>query len=145
MPSSYLGKGGSEGRNEGHGDRSVGQGGMDVKSEVQQQSWPQGKEGNKIRCSREAPAEGICLSKQEPVKLGASEISVPLSYLLGLSPCDCNDTANPFHKLALADDGQVLHSSCLEKVPAKLTENRKETSCSLGPEIREPTSISDIS
>lgn len=44
-----------------------------------------------------------------------------------MSPCHCNDTANPFDKLALADDGQIFHRSCLEKVPKKSAENRKES------------------
>lgn len=57
---------------------------------------------------------------QEPTKLGSSDIALtqqksqfPHSYLFGLSPCHCNDTANPFNKLTLADDGQIFHSSCL--------------------------------
>lgn len=79
-------------------------------------------------------SSGELIVYEDPTKFGPSGTALTwqksqflLSYLFGLSPCHCNDTANPFDKLTLADDSQIFHRSCLQKVPKMSAENRKES------------------
>lgn len=92
-------------------------------------------------------SSGELIVCEEPTKVGPSGTALtwqkshlPLSYLFGSSPCHCNDAANPFDKLTLADDGQIFHRSCLEEVPKMSAENRKESKLLFANRNQEPCS-----
>lgn len=90
-------------------------------------------------------SSGELIVFEEPTKVGPSGTALtwqkchfPPPHLFGSSSCHCNDTANAFDKLALADDGQVFHRSCLEKVPRTSAENRKESKLLFSNRNQEP-------